>query len=288
VCRDGSSRLSLWVIFISVNGYRMGDGLRSSRSHPSVTGAFLTVILPVDGIEATLNVRYAVGMARPEGGSWAARIAALVIMFGCVGLTLFAGWNLVRTPYGWPTLSWAGGLVAGVVATPYVLLGLYWATVRSTWRHHAGLIVDATDNRLWWLGQFMKAVTLPYGLLAITSVFGWRLSMGNYVPLPWRWCVVIIAANTLLALIASGGIPGDPEMPFIRQIKITWPGVFLGGGIAAIIFAVTHFVHLKWLHIVLFVIVFALVAFWASIAAMAAIQLFLRVDHGTSTSHPID
>jgi hypothetical protein len=94
-------------------------------------------------------------MARPEGGSWAARITALVILLGCVGLTLFAGWNLVMTPYSWTTLSWAGGLAAGVVSTPIVLRLLYAAIVLSTW-HHQGLVADGTENRLWWLGQYIR------------------------------------------------------------------------------------------------------------------------------------
>ena len=113
------------------------------------------------------------------------------------------------TPYSWTTLSWAGGLVVGVAATPLVLRFLYTVTVLSTW-HHQGLVADGTENRLWWLGQYMRTITLPYGLLAIASVFGWRLSIGNHLPLQWRWCVVIIAAYVLIAIVASGGDPCRP------------------------------------------------------------------------------
>lgn len=227
------------------------------------------------------------GMARPEGGSWAARITALAVLFGCVGLTLFASWNLVKTPYSWATLSWAGGLAVAVVATPYVLLFLYQATVLSTW-HHAGIFSGAAESRLWWLSQYMHTITLPYGLLTIASVFGWRLSMGNYVPLPWRWCVVIIVANTLIALIASGGIPADPEMPYLRQLPVTRPWAFLMSSIAVMLFVVAHFANLRWLHILVFVAVFFVVAFWAAHTARGAARLFLRVDHGQSTSYPLD
>lgn len=148
-------------------------------------------------------------MARPEGGSWAARIAALALLYGFVSLPLFAGWILVMTPYSWATLAWAGGLLVGVVATPHVLCFLYTITVLSTW-HHERLDFCATENRLWWLGHYMRTTTLPYGLLVIASMFGWRLAMGNYVPLHWLWCVLIIAAYALITTVASGGIPADP------------------------------------------------------------------------------
>src|SRR5579859_5551847 len=178
-------------------------------------------------------------MARPEGGSWAARIAALAVFCGCVGLTLFAGWNLVTTPYSWATLSWAGGLVVGVVAMPHVLRFLYTVTVLSTW-HHKGLVIDGTENRLSWLGLYMRTTTLPYGLLVIASVFGWRLSMGNNVPLHWPWCVVIIAAYVMIAIVASGGIPADPEMPYLRRIPIRRRWALLADGIAVTVFAAAH------------------------------------------------
>lgn len=226
-------------------------------------------------------------MARPEGGSWAARIVALVVFCGCVGLTLFTGWNLVMTPYSWATLSWAGSLVVGVVAVPYVLRSLYKVTVLSTW-HNEGLVADGTENRLWWLGQYMRAITLPYGILVIASVSGWRLSMGNKVPLHWPWCVVIIAAYVLIAIGASGGIPADPEMPYLRRMPIWRHWAFLVDGIAVAVFSVAHFVELSWLRIVLFVIVFFVVAFWTGAAAIGAARLFLRVDYGQSTSYPID
>lgn len=192
------------------------------------------------------------------------------------------------TPYSWDTLAWAGGLVVGVVATPRVLLFLYWAIVLSTW-HHTGTIFDGSaENRLWWLGQFIKTITLPYGLLVIAAVFGWRLSMGNYVPLPWRWCLVIIVACTLMALIASGGIPAEPEMPQLQQIPVTRSWAFLMSGIAVMLFFAAHFAHLKWLHILVFVAVFFVVAFWAAHAARGSARLFLRADHGQSTSYPLD
>jgi hypothetical protein len=226
-------------------------------------------------------------MARPEGGSWAARIAALAVFCGCVALTLSAGWNLVMTPYSWATLSWAGGLVVGVVVMPLVLYFFYKVIVLSTW-HHQGSIADGTENRLWWLGQYMRTITLPYGLLVIASAFGWRLSMGNNVPLSWRWCVVIITAYALVAIVASGGIPADPEMPYLRRIPIRRQWAFLVGSIAVIVFAAAHFAELKWLRIALFVAVFFVVAFWAGAAAIGAARLFLRVDHGQSTSYPVD
>ena len=117
-------------------------------------------------------------MGRPEGGSRAARITALAVFCGCVSIPLLAGWNLVTTPYSWATLSWAGGLVVGVVATPYVLRFLYKVTVLSTW-HRNGLVIDGTENRLWWLGNYMRTITVPYGLLFIASVFGWRLTTSS-------------------------------------------------------------------------------------------------------------
>lgn len=190
------------------------------------------------------------------------------------------------TPYSWTTLSWAGGLVVGVAATPLVLRFLYTVTVLSTW-HHQGLVADGTENRLWWLGQYMRTITLPYGLLAIASVFGWRLSIGNHLPLQWRWCVVIIAAYVLIAIVASGGIPADPEMPYLRPIPIRRGWALLVGGIA-VIFAVAHFVTLTWLHIVLFAAVFFAVVFWTAAAAIGGARLFLRVDDGRSTSYPLD
>lgn len=226
-------------------------------------------------------------MARPKGGSWAARIAALAVFCGCVGLTLFAGWNLVMTSYSWATLSWAGGLLVGVVATPYVLRFLYKVTVLSTW-HHEGLVVDGRENRLWWLGQYMRTTTLPYGLVAIVSVCGWRLSIGNDLPLKWPWCAVIIAAYVLIAIVASGGIPADPEMPYLRRISFGPRGVFLVGGVAVVFFVTAHFVDLEWLRVVLFAAVLFVVAFWTAAAAIGAARLFLRVDHGQSTSHPLD
>jgi hypothetical protein len=224
-------------------------------------------------------------MARPEGGSWAARIAALAVFCGCVGLPLFAGWNLVMTPYSWATLAWAGGLVVGVVATPHVLRFLYKVTVLSTW-HHEGLVIDGTENRLWWLGRYMRTTTLPYGLLVTLSVFGWRLSMGNNVPLYWHWCVVIIAAYALIVVVVSGGIPADPEMPYLRRIPIGRQWAFLVGGIAVTVFAIAHFAELEWLRVVLFAAVLFVVAFWTAVAAIGAARLFLRVDHGQSTSYP--
>src|SRR5689334_8858069 len=115
-------------------------------------------------------------MTRREGGSWVARIVALAVLSGCVALTLFAGWNLVMTPYSWASLSRAGGLIVGVVATPHMLRFLYKGTVLSTWRHQ-GLVVDGTENRPWWLGEYIRTTTLPCGLLVIASAFGWRLSM---------------------------------------------------------------------------------------------------------------
>ena len=226
-------------------------------------------------------------MARPGGGSWAARIAALAVFYGCVGLALFAGWNLVMTSYSWATLSWAGSLVVGVLAMPYVLRFLYIVTVLSTW-HHQGLIVDGAENRLWWLGQYMRTITLPYGLLLIASVFGWRLSVGNRMPLHWPWCIVIIAAYALIGIVASGGIPTDPEMPYLRRIPISRRWAFLACGIAVILFAVAHFAELRWLRTALFVVVFAVVAFWTGTAVIGAARLFLRVDHGQSSSYPLD
>lgn len=225
-------------------------------------------------------------MARPAGGSWAARIAALAVFFVCIGLTLFAGWNLVMTPYSWATLAWAGGLVVGVAAVPHVLRFLYIITVVSTW-HNEGLVADGTENRLWWLGQYTKTSTLPYGLMAVTSVFGWRLSIGNNVPLHWPWCVVIIASFALIVIVASG-IPADPDMPYLRRILTKRRSAFLVGGIAVAVFAAAHFAELKWLRIALFVIVFFVVAFWTSVAAIAGAQLFLRVDYGQSSSYPLD
>lgn len=226
-------------------------------------------------------------MARPEGGSWAARIAALAVFYGCVGLTLFAGWNLIMTPYSWATLSWAGGLVVGVLVTPLVLLFLYQLTVLSTWHHH-GFGADSADNRLWWLGEYTRTITLPYGLLAIASVFGWRLAMGNKVPLHWRWCAVILIAYALIALVASGGIPADPEMPYIQRIPMRWPWASLAAGIAVIVFIAAHFTGLGWLRVALFVVVLLVVGFWTSAAARGGAWLFLRVDHGLSSSYPLD
>lgn len=226
-------------------------------------------------------------MERPEGGSWAARIAALAVFCGFVGLALFSGWNLVMTPYSWATLSWAGGLLVGVVSTPYLLRFLYKLTVLSTW-HHEGLIIDGTQNRLWWLGHYMRTTTLPFGLLVIVSVCAWRLSMGNKVPLRWPWCVLIIVAYVLIVIVASGGIPADPEMPSLRRIPIGRPWAFLAGGVAAIVFATAHFVELGWLRGVLFVAVLFVVAFWTGVAAIGAARLFLRVDRGRSESYPID
>ena len=164
---------------------------------------------------------------------------------------------------------------------------LYKVTVLSTW-HHERLVADGTQNRLWWLGIYMRTTTLPYGLLVIASVFGWRLSMGNNVPLHWPWCVVIIAAYVLIAIAASGGIPADPEMPYLRRIPIGRRWAFLAGGIAVIIFATAHFVEVKWLRVVLFAAVLFVVAFWTSAAAIGAARLFLRVDHGLSTSYPVN
>jgi hypothetical protein len=209
------------------------------------------------------------------------------VFCGCVGLTLFAGWNLVRTPYSWAALSWAGGLVVGVVAMPRVLRFLYIVTVLSTW-HHEGLVVEGTENRLWWLGQYMRTTTLPYGLLVIASVFAWRLSMGDKVPLHWPWCVVIIVAYVLIAIVASGGVPAEPEMPYLRRITIGRRWAFLAEGIAVIVVVAAHFAELKWLRIVLFVAVFFVVAFWTGAAGIGAARLFLRVDHGRSESYPID
>jgi hypothetical protein len=139
------------------------------------------------------------------------------------------------TPYRWATLAWAGGLVVGVVAVPRVLRFLYKVTVLSTW-HHAGLVADGTENRLWWLGQYVRTTTQPYGFLVTASVFGWRLSMGNNVPSHWPWCVVIIDAYLLIAIVASGGIPADSEMPYLRRIPIRWRWAFPAGGFAVIVF----------------------------------------------------
>jgi hypothetical protein len=133
----------------------------------------------------------------------------------------------------------------------------------------------------------MRTITVPYGLLAVVSVFGWRLSIGSHVPLQWHWCIVIIAAYVLIAIAASGGIPRDPEMPYLRPIPLGWGWVFVAG-LAAIILVVAHFMELTWLHIALFAIIFFVVVFWAAAAVMAGARLFLRVDHGKSTSYPLD
>jgi len=227
-------------------------------------------------------------MARRDGGSWAARIAALAALWGCVGLTLFAGWNLVKTPYSWATLSWAGGLVVGVLATPYVLRFLYIVTVLSTWPNDPRDF-GAAENRLWWLGHYVRTMTLPYGLLVVASLFGWRLSVGDSVPLYWPWCVMIILAYALIVMVVSGGIPAAPDMPYLQPIPLSRRWAFLVSAAVVVIFAVMHFVELKWLRIVLFVAVFSVVIFWTTAAvAIGAARLFLRVDHGHSTSHPLD
>ena len=226
-------------------------------------------------------------MERPVGGSRAARSTALAMMFGCVGLTLFAGWNFVTTPYSWASLPWAGGLVVGVVATPRVLRNLYIATVLSTW-NRAGLVIDPTENRLWWLAQYMRASTLPYGLLAIAAVCGWRLSAGTHVPLYWPWCAVIIAVYALIALPAGGGIHAAPKMPFVRRFQLMRPWVLLVEAMAVALFVAVRFAGIKWLHLVLFVLVFFVLIFWVTVITNGAAQIFLRVDRGTSESIPLD
>lgn len=77
-------------------------------------------------------------------------------------------------------------------------------------------------------------------------------------------------------------------MPHLRRIPIERRWAFLAGGIAVIVFATAHFVEVKWLRIALFVVVLFVVAFWTGAAAIGAARLFLRVDHGQSTSYPLD
>jgi hypothetical protein len=134
----------------------------------------------------------------------------------------------------------------------------------------------------------MRTITLPYGLLVIASVFGWCLSMGNKMPLHWRWCVVIIAAYALIALVVSGGILADPEMLYLRRIPMRWPWAFLAASIAVIVFIAAHFAGLNWLRIALFEVAFFVMVFWTAAAAMGGARLFLRVDHGLSSSYPLD
>jgi hypothetical protein len=85
-----------------------------------------------------------------------------------------------------------------------------------------------------------------------------------------------------------GGIPAEPEMPYLRRIPIRRRWAFLAGGIAVIAFVAAHFAELKWLRIVLFAAVFFVVVFWIATAAIGAARLFLRVDRRLSTSYPLD
>jgi hypothetical protein len=223
-------------------------------------------------------------MSRTPGGSWVSRIAALAVYLGLVGAALFAADGFIRTPYSWVSLYWAGGLVVGVLAVPRLLTFVYEHTVVRTWTQS---IMDAAPNRRWWLAQYTHAMTRPYGLLTIAAVLGWR-GADRDLPLGWPWCVAIIAFIAVLTLVTTGGIPSDPEMPYVRRIPFGWRGFGVLAAIAAAAFATAHFLRYGWLHLLVFIPALFVIAFWSAVAIVGGARLFLRADYGTSTSYPVD
>jgi hypothetical protein len=234
-------------------------------------------------IEPLVDDRLEMRVVRREGGSWATRIAALVLVCGVVGATLTASWKTISMPLGWAVLIWAGGLLAGVLATARLLRITYEVAVVSTWRDNSPLGHSA-DNRRWWLGRYTATMTWPYGILAVAAVFALRLSAGNKALLKWYWWLMIILLSIFAVLLMSGPIPKDPTMPDLKRLRIRLLPMALAVGI----FVAVRLVGLTLLDNLLFVGVLFVVTSWTTFAVVGAAQLFLRVDQGQSWSYPIN